>query len=555
MKRKDRKHAVTESASQSPVTSAQIVEALFAIPEIAGELQQESFTRADIELALDDRGWLTPNARTFQELDPATRNIKIAQSRMYWQADPLAKQAVRLWTDYALGNGMSYHSDDAGTQKQLDQFMKNRRNRRLTSSKGQRRSSNKLLIDGDLFFTFFESKGNTDIKLMRYLDPLQVHDIITSADDEECILGYKRKDARGKVFYYQDWAADQAELDDAQDPQEKKSITWEQNIVVYHLAFDDLGKRGNGLLTACLGWTREHRRFMEARVAITQALAKFAWKLTTKGGQNVVNAVQKKLQSSLSTTGFTGAPEKNPPPAPAATYVGNQGADMVPMPRATGAGDSKEDSNQLKLMVCAATGIMLHYFGDPSTGNLATATAMELPMLKMFQAYQQVWQDAYRDIFCIALGEDPDEEPAQITIDMPPILSDDVGELGDLISKVVPLFPEMKVEQVVRLILNALKVPDVSEVMTAVEDKRKELDAQPKPQPAVNPQAVQALNGIKEALEGLDGDESQQNFTEAIEQIAAKLSDPRPHIVNKRKGKIFRELSGEIRFEEEVVAN
>jgi hypothetical protein len=177
--------------------------------------------------------------------------------------------------------------------------------------------------------------------------------------------------------------------------------------------------------------------------------------------------------------GFTGAPERKPPPAPGSTFVNNAGADMVPMPRATGAGDSKEDSNQLKLMVCAATGIMVHYFGDPSTGNLATATAMELPMLKMFEAYQQLWQDAWRDIFSIALQEDPDEEPAQITIDMPPILSDDVGELGDALTKAATVYPVMrKLPQVLRLVLTSLNVPDVAEVMDAAEQAQEEMDAE-----------------------------------------------------------------------------
>jgi len=42
--------------------------------------------------------------------------------------------------------------------------------------------------------------------------------------------------------------------------------------------------------------------------------------------------------------------------------------------------------------------IFEHYLGDPSTGNLATATAMELPMLKLFEFEQQVWEDVIGDL-------------------------------------------------------------------------------------------------------------------------------------------------------------
>ena len=516
-----------------PPTASELAEALFSVPEVAQEFAQESFTRADIELALDDRGWLTPNARTFQELDPATRNIKIAQSRMYWTADPLAKQAVRLWTDYALGNGLSYHCDDTATMKQLDAFMKDRRNRRLTSSKGQRRSSNKLLIDGDLFLVFF--RDGEDTPLMRYLDAIQIQEIITAEHDQEQILGYKRGDAKGQFHYYRDWAADESDLAKAKDLQTGKSITWESegDPVVYHIAFDDLDKRGNGLLSTVLPWTREHRRFMESRVALTQALSKFAWKLTAKVGEKGIAAIQQRLQSSLSTTGFTGSPERNPPNAPAGTFVSNAGADMVPMPRATGAGDSESDSNQLKLMVCAGTGIFLHYFGDPSTGNLATATAMELPMLKMFSAYQQLWMDAWRDIFSVVLQEEPGEEQATVAIDMPPILADDLKKLGEFIGAATSVFPELKVEQVRRVMLTAMNVPDVGEVMDAADELKQQQDAQAEqdkkakaelekaklnqpqptpPQPAVSEESLRTFT------------EAVKDFSKGIERLAGVLT-------------------------------
>lgn len=38
-------------------------------------------------------------------------------------------------------------------------------------------------------------------------------------------------------------------------------------------------------------------------------------------------------------------------------------------------------------------GVFEHYMGDPSTGNLATATAMELPMLKLYEVEQQFYAE------------------------------------------------------------------------------------------------------------------------------------------------------------------
>src|ERR1700688_778 len=351
------------------------------VPEL-----REAFTRADIELALDDRGWLVPGRQwTSADLDAQTRTTLVAKARLYWLRDPLMKQAVRLWTDYALGSGVSLNSKDPAIKKRLDAFTSNRRNSSLLNSEGQRRSSKKLLVDGELFFPIFDATGQekNDPKIIRRIDCLQITDIICDPDDEEHVLGYRRLTAQDKVLYYRDWRNDDdddALLRDQNDPSTKSKIgnKVEGDCSVYHLPFDTLLKRGNGLLSCNLDWSKEHRRFMEARVAITQALAKFAWKGKVKGGQGIINQLQNKLQSTYAQAGMTMV-ERHPQTAPGGTWLENAGVDLTPMPRASGAGDAKGDGDQLKLMVCAGTNIMLHYFGDPSTGNLATADAMELP--------------------------------------------------------------------------------------------------------------------------------------------------------------------------------
>lgn len=447
------------------------------VPEL-----REAFTRADIELALDDRGWLVPGRQwTASDLDAQTRTTLVAKARLYWLRDPLMKQAVRLWTDYALGTGASWDSKDQKVKDACDAFAKNKRNSKIMNSEGLRRSSKKLLVDGELFFAIFDAEGKNP-KTIRRIDPLQMTDIICDPDDEEHVLGYRRLTAQDKIIYYRDWTNDEEDNDlllNQKDPSSQGLISsgkagkLDESCVVYHLPFDTLQKRGNGLLSSALDWSKEHRRFMEARVAITQALAKFAWKGKVKGGQGIINQLQNKLTSTYATAGMTQV-ERHPQTAPGGTWLENAGVDLAPMPRASGAGDARSDGDQLKLMTCAATGIMLHYFGDPSTGNLATATAMELPMLKQFQSYQALWQDALRDIFSIAMDEDPDE-PAQLDITLPPILLDDLRKIGQFISAVAVVFPEIRVPAVLRSLLSSLNVANIDEVMDEVENKQGEL--------------------------------------------------------------------------------
>jgi hypothetical protein len=117
--------------------------------------------------------------------------------------------------------------------------------------------------------------------------------------------------------------------------------------------------------------------------------------------------------------------------------------DTTPM-RTAGATTSPNDGRQLRLMSASAFGVFDHYLsGDPSTGNLATATAMELPMLKDFEARQEFWTDVYRDIFSFVVAEAglgglaPEER--EIEVIFPNIIQKDTPQLIKAVVEAVTL--------------------------------------------------------------------------------------------------------------------
>lgn len=482
--------AVERDERYSMMTEAEIradmVAALLKDPDI-----NEAFTQADLELALEDRDWIgglggMASEKWTCDLQPQQRRLLIERSRMYWHRDPLAHQAVRLWTDYSFGDtGISYE----GTQQsKIEGFMEDPRNRNYFSAQGQKRLSNRLLVDGDLFLAIFQDGT------VRLFDTLQMT-LITDPDDEDVVWGYQRKTSTNKKLYYNDWAYPEESL---YDPETKRAagkpgdaVEAESDCVMYRLSFDALGKWGNGLLNTSTVWSSSHRRFMQARVNLLEALSKIAYKLTVKGGPNAVANAKGKLDSTMVNGGTTNGVERNPPAISSSTYIGNAGADLQPMPRTTGAGDAAGDSNQLKLMVSAGTNIMLHYFGDPSTGNLATATAMELPMLKAFGAYQKLWIDAFKDIFSILLKIKPSQ--VKLDIALPNILEDDLQKLGTFLGTLTTVFPEAKTESILRECLISMNVADVDAVLKEVAVNRVKIDAQN----TLNNQVAMAKAGMK----------------------------------------------------------
>jgi hypothetical protein len=489
-----KKKAISEAAQFAAYQ--EILEALARDPEIL----EAGISRADLELALEDKGFIRLGGPARSgELEPASRQLIVERARLYWHRDPLCKQAVRLWTDYSVGDGLTFRAEKPAVQKVLEEFWKHKRNRRILRARGQRKSSTKLLVDGEVFFALFG-----DTPLIRRIDPLEITDIISLPDDKESPVFYKRQfmtpTGQQRTIYYLDWAyADDEEEEVPLLKNEKGDIIkWKSKVFIYHLPFDDFAQRGNSLLGSVLDWCREHRRFMMSRVAITQALSKFALKLSLQGGASTLAAAKTQLQATVTNE----AGETNPPPVAGSTWLENKAATLTAMPRATGATDARNDSDLLKLMVSAGTNIMLHYFGDPSTGNLATSTSMELPMRKAFGAYRQLWIEFYEDLFSIVLARHhmADEK---VDIDLPPILDADIAALGQSLTAVKAAQPEIPGQpEMIQHTLSAYRLNNVAEIVKRIMKEMEEKKEQ-EPEPLTPDQAEQMATQLPEALRTL----------------------------------------------------
>ena len=177
---------------------------------------------------------------------------------------------------------------------------------------------------------------------------------------------------------------------------------------------------------------------------------------------------------------------------------------------------------EMKLMVCAASGLFEHYYGDPSTGNLATAKTMELPMVKKFVNIQSLWSEIYITIFKYIIGlkisigllsgsEEEDTKSGRIIYkysgddaidtDFPPILETDLQPLSSALStaKDKGMITDELAAEIFMLALNVNNIDEEMEelkVETAakkVESQQNQLD-QIKAQQGVFP----PKNGLQE---------------------------------------------------------
>lgn len=337
-------------------------------------------------------------------MDERKKLIRIA--RQFWLKDPLMHQAVALTTQYTFGEGLRYSSNLDDVMQEVEEFWVDEDNQlELTSYQAQEQKSNELQVDGEIFFVLFV---DPDLRVkVRTLPPEEITEILCSPDDYRRPLYYERRfttssydvvsrrwqQGQTQTQYYADWrnyAVGQWGFDGPIKPVDG---------VVYHVALNRVSwqKRGYTEMYPALDWAKAHRQLLQDWVTIVKAYSTLAWKAKIRGDDpRDIDRVRARLKAMLPT--FSQNP--NEPWAPSGTggvQIENDNVTMSPI-KTAGMATSPDDARQIRLMAGAGMGIMEHYFGDAGNANLATATAMELPMLKKFAARQRLWESVYSNI-------------------------------------------------------------------------------------------------------------------------------------------------------------
>ena len=426
----------------------------------------EATRQVEDELKLEDIGWINLSQTTSAIFTSAERINNLKLSRLYNAKDPLGRQSIRLWTDYSFGSGMTWSTEDETTKAVLEAFWDAPINSSVLSTRGQRMSSDKVLVDGEIFFALFlGSKGAATI---RRINPLEITEIITDTDDEENILYYRREwsDKSGKPHNAVYRSTSNVKGEVGVDNQGNNTVLTDEALV-YHLTYNTNSDRGNPLLLPALDWIKQYRRFLASRIAIMLALARFAWKTKVKGGQTAVDAITAKTDDTVIPAG--------------SNVVENEGVDLTPIKTETGAKNAYDDARMIKLQIAAAVGIPEQYFGDISSGNLATAKTVELPMMKMFQSYQAIWRDTYKDINEVVLAHaNVDKSKWYVDIDFPAIAPEDLTQLAQSLSLIIAAMPEFADStDVQQTALMALGIDDTQEVLDAMQKQTEEARGNP----------------------------------------------------------------------------
>jgi len=326
----------------------------------------------------------------------AQRTRAVDESRRQWRLDVIAQDVVWIWTNFGFGEDIIIRTEDESAQKVWDEFWTADRNHGVLASDEIQDLSYNTLVDGEVFLAFYISDAD-GTATVRIVNPKEITAIVTSKDDAETPLFYKRVwNSAGATdeLYYEDWLAafnSKPDTDRVDDQGMRKiggvptdvlpkgaKVAGEKmtKVVMLHIAHNRKGGlRGWPLMTAGAAWTREHKRFRENRAAVSAATAMYVNKLKAQTGSRGISALKAQIQSSMVTSGQTY--DTNPPAPAGSTWLENEAVDLERLGQGTAAGDAKVDGEGLLMMAGLGGGLYPHYLGAGDAYRLATACYSE----------------------------------------------------------------------------------------------------------------------------------------------------------------------------------
>lgn len=426
--------------------------------------------------AVEDLDWQGFNTAHTPYVEPSvhTRYEDVKLAYLYYFNDPIVGRTVDLRTNYAFSRGVpkpKYRADaaaagqDSPGQRVIDDFFLDDFNQAaLFSVEAQRQKSTELQLQANIFLLLLspEDQANeseeqlTGVAVPNVptriadLPQLEIVDIIMHPGNRKIPVYYKRTytprvyafDTNGGAGsyepgnpvtrYYRDWRF-------------KAPTTWEgkpwgpdpRQIAkgrVYHISTNRTSEMKFGVpeVKRYIKWARGLNEYMHSRMNLVQALSQIAMRAKVRGGPRHVQQVAGALQSlSKLAQDVEGATDLRASRNQTRVSVENDGVDLEPMVSDTNSGNAVNDINTLKSQVAAGSGVPMHHLGG-SGDVLASTTSMDAPLQRLSEATQQLWQDVYRDLTASELRR-KNEDPMQLEVTMPPILTRDAGVIAQVI--------------------------------------------------------------------------------------------------------------------------
>lgn len=399
----------------------------------------------ELELALEDRGWVRETTLAALEFSRYGVQQLIRICRIYGIKNPIIKRISEICELYVFGRGIEIRSDDDTANDVIQEFLHD--NDAEMGHNGLAAKETSIQTDGALYFGLAtDNKGKVRVIMV---DPLEIMDVVTDPDDTAKPLYFKRM-----------WNRLELDINSGQQVSEQK-ICWYPSLETvmdapavkpamlgsFPVNWDMPILRDSGRgspskwrwpvppVYAAVDWARAYKDALEDYATVRRTLARFALMVETKGGPGAIAAYNALFSTTFADANGTQI-ERNPPPVVGSAHTSGPGTKVEAF-KSAGAQANPEETRRILLMACASAGMPETFFGDASTGSLATAVSLDRPTELKFTAIQRRWKHTIRRILEYVLqvskatpgarmyearAKDPAPQPATIKIKFPNVI-------------------------------------------------------------------------------------------------------------------------------------
>ena len=359
---------------------------------------------------MEDVGWMILNqglGDNNYDLKPEDREKMFKRVLRYYLEDPLVLRSVEMQPTYVFGRGLPRpESNNAEVQRALDSFWDDPDNKlAMTTFQAQYDRAIELQLQANIYFVIFETEEGVKVGTLPHEE---VTEIVSDPENRLRSVWFKRE------FYEKEYNFKTNQY----EPKDKPTTLWYQHWKhdsprgfrppgkmiakgrVFHVKTGSTGEMAFGVpqVSRILDWSKAHNEWMRARVAIAKAAANFAWERKVKGNPSQVMAMARNWATG-NTAGVPGTDSPVSAPRYASMLTTNEGVEYeFKGGNSTGASDAASDQKMFRSQISAGTGLPQHFLGDEGSANLAVATAMNEPVIRMMEFFQELWEDVYRQI-------------------------------------------------------------------------------------------------------------------------------------------------------------
>ncbi len=351
----------------------------------------------DLELALQNVEWRREVQFSWLQFTRWGIQQIILISRLYYIKNPLIRRLINISSFYVFGRGVEVSSPDEAANEVLKEFFE--RNKKQFGVTGLIEAEKRNFYDGNLFWCFFPDK-NTGKTTARTIDATEIQDIVCDPEDTDTPQYYQRvwsqrtfDPVKGTSAVDTKTAWYPALNYDPPNPPQTiggAQVMWDSPVLHRKSGYVAKWNFGCPQIYPALEWAKSATKYLNNCATKAAALSQFAFNLTTKGGQQALEAQKQQLQTQAGPQSQLW--DTNPPAVAGSIFGSGPGTTLSPMVT-RGAGDDPEEVRQYKLMCCIVVGVPETFLADVSTGNLATATTLDRPTELCFLEKQESWRE------------------------------------------------------------------------------------------------------------------------------------------------------------------